>query len=148
LNNTTLLGRLTKDVDLRYTQTGTAVGNFTLAVNRPFKNKETNEYEADFIRCVVCGKTAETIANHVKKGHQLAVEGRIQTGSYENKEGERVYKTDVVVNGFTFVESRQKRESQPSENAEKSNVWQEPHKESPFAEDGEPIQIRDTDLPF
>src|SRR5699024_10792716 len=130
-----------------YTQTGTAVGNFTLAVNRPFKNKETNEYEADFIRCVVFGKTAETIANYVKKGHQLAVEDRIQTGSYE-KEGQRVFTTDVVVNGFTFVEGRQKKESQPSGQSEKSNVWQEPHKESPFAVDGEPIQIRDSDFPF
>src|SRR5699024_4367682 len=86
MNNVSLLGRLTKDVELRYSQSGTAVANFTLAVNRQFKN-QNGEREADFIRTLAFGKTAEVIAQYVKKGQQLAVEGRIQTGSYENNEG-------------------------------------------------------------
>ena len=137
MNSFTGLGRLTKDVDLKYTQTGTAIGRFTLAINRPFKDKKTGEYQADFINCVAFGKTSETLATYVKKGNQLAIEGRIQTGSYENQEGKRVYTTDVVVNGFTFVE--QAKQQQTQQTYQPSNQ---------FGNDAKPVDIEDDDLPF
>src|SRR5699024_12332159 len=88
MNNSSLLGRLTKDVDLRYSQNGTAVGMLTLAVQRSFKNKQTGEYDADFIRCKAVGKTAETLANYVKKGQQVAINGRLETVSKEKQQGQ------------------------------------------------------------
>src|SRR5690625_8041659 len=105
MNNFNGLGRLTRDVDLRYTEQGTAVGNFTLAINRNIKNKQTGEYEADFINCVAFSKTAEIIAEYVKKGQQLAAEGRVQTRNYEYKDGQRVYVTEIVVNDNTFADN-------------------------------------------
>lgn len=111
MNKVSLIGRLTKDIDLRYSQGGMAIGRFTLAINRKMTKEKRQEAErnnqqtADFIGCIAFGKTAETIANYVEKGNQLGVEGHIQTGSYENKEGQRVYTTDVIVDGFTFVGS-------------------------------------------
>ena len=140
MNNFNGLGRLTRDVDLRYTEQGTAVGNFTLAINRNFKNKQTGEYEADFINCVAFSKTAEIIAEYVKKGQQLAVEGRVQTRNYENKDGQRVYVTEIVVNEFTFVDNRNNNQKQSTQTIEQQ--------ESPFTQEGEPMQLRDTDLPF
>lgn len=107
MNNVSLVGRLTKDVDLRYTPTGTAVGRFTLAVNRRVVN-DKGVREADFISCIAWNKPAETLANYTSKGSLLAVQGRMQTGSYENQEGQRVYTTDVVVESYTFVESAKK----------------------------------------
>lgn len=98
MNKVVLLGRLTKDPDLRFAAgSGTAVARFTLAVNRPFKKDET-----DFINCIAFGKTGETIAQYVPKGKQLAVSGSIQTGSYE-KDGVKRYTTDVIVDGFDFI---------------------------------------------
>lgn len=99
MNNVSLLGRLTKDIDLNFAKgTGTAVAKFTLAVNRPFKKDET-----DFLNCIAFGKTAEILSQYVFKGQQLAVTGHIQTGSFENKEGKKVYTTDIVVNAFDFI---------------------------------------------
>src|SRR5690625_4372937 len=103
MNNFSGLGRLTKDVDLRYTEQGTAVGNFTLAINRNFKNKQTGEYEADFINCVAFSKTAEIIAEYVKKGQKLAEEGRVKTRNYKNKDDQQVYEKKILVNNFKFV---------------------------------------------
>src|SRR5690625_7792847 len=103
MNRTVLLGRTTKDIDLRYAQSGTAVANFTLAVNRNFKDKQTGQYEADLIRCIAFGKTAETIAQYVKKGHKLGIEGRIQTGRYE-QDAQRAYTTDAVIDRHTYLE--------------------------------------------
>src|SRR5690625_4202584 len=140
MNNFNGLGRLTRDVDLRYTEQGTAVGNFTLAINRNFKNKQTGEYEADFINCVAFSKTAEIIAEYVKKGQQLAVEGRVQTRNYENKDGQRVYVTEIVVNEFTFVDNRNNNQKQSTQTTGRQ--------ESPFAEEGEPVDIDNSDLPF
>lgn len=105
LNVSALTGRITKDLDLRYTQAGKAVASFILAVNRPFTN-QNGENEADFITCVVWGKTAETMANTLHKGSLIAVEGRIQTRNYENQQGTRVYVTEVVVTTFSFLESK------------------------------------------
>lgn len=105
LNVSALTGRITKELDLRYTQSGKAVASFILAVNRPFTN-QSGENEADFITCVVWGKTAETMANTLHKGSLIGVEGRIQTRNYENQQGTRVYITEVVVTSFSFLEPK------------------------------------------
>ncbi|MHA8138077.1 single-stranded DNA-binding protein [Lactobacillaceae bacterium Scapto_B20] len=105
INRTTLTGRLTRDVELRYTQSGRAVGSFTLAVDRRFKNGN-GDREADFINCVIWGKSAENFANYVHKGNLVGIDGRIQTRNYENNQGTRVYVTEVVVENFSFLESR------------------------------------------
>ena len=96
MNNVNLIGRLTKDIEIRQAGT-TNVARFTLAVNRQFKKDES-----DFINCVAFGKTAEIMAQYVKKGHQVGLNGRIQTGSYE-KDGTRVFTTDVIVDSFDFL---------------------------------------------
>jgi len=151
MNNSSLLGRLTKDVDLRYSQNGTAVGMLTLAVQRSFKNKQTGEYDADFIRCKAFGKTAETLANYVKKGQQVAINGRIETGSYENQQGQMVYTTEVVVEGFTFVGGQQNNQ-QPQQNYGQQNQGyqqQAPQQQTnPIEQAGQQINIDDSDLPF
>jgi len=105
INNVTLVGRLTADPNLRYTASGTGVATFTLAVNRNFTNQDGNR-DADFINCVIWRKSAETLANYAKKGTLLGVTGRIQTRSYENQQGQRVYVTEVVAENFQLLESR------------------------------------------
>ncbi|MBP2024846.1 single-stranded DNA-binding protein [Peptoniphilus stercorisuis] len=109
MNNVCLVGRLTRDPELRYTTSGMAVVRFTLAVDRRMSKEKRMEAEAknqptaDFISCTAWNKTAELIANYVQKGSRLGVEGRIQTGSYE-KDGQRVYTTDVIVNSMEFLD--------------------------------------------
>ncbi|MEN8079296.1 single-stranded DNA-binding protein [Clostridioides difficile] len=99
MNKVVLIGRTTKSPELRYAPgTGTAVCRFTLAVNRPYKKDET-----DFINCVAFGKIAETIAQYVLKGRQVAITGSIRTGSYENNAGNKIYTTDVALDGFEFI---------------------------------------------
>lgn len=105
MNSVTLLGRLVKDPEVRYTNTGKCVAGFTLAVNRPFKNEE-GQQEADFINCIVFNKSAETIGNYVHKGQRLLLEGRMQTRSYDAKGGSRRYVTEVIVNHFEFIEQK------------------------------------------
>ena len=100
MNNVILIGRLTKEPELNETKGGLSVCKFTLAVNRMKKDDPT-----DFINCVSFGKTAELIANYVRKGKKLGVVGRIQTGKYTNKEGNVVYTTDILVNQIEFLES-------------------------------------------
>src|SRR5699024_9334975 len=102
-NNVTLIGRLTKAIDIKATNSGTTVGNFTLAVNLTFGKKEQ---EADFITCVAFNKTAEIISQYTDKGSQIAVVGRIQTRNYENKEGVRIYVTEVVANQVQLLDSK------------------------------------------
>ena len=109
MNKVVLLGRLTKDIEIKQAGT-TDVARFTLAVNRPFKKDET-----DFLNCVAFGKTAETLEKYVKKGHQLAVHGRIQVSNYE-KDGEKRYSTDIVVEGFDFISAGHKEETTPNKN--------------------------------
>ena len=103
INNVTLVGRLTKDPDLRYTQSGTAVGQFTLAVNRNFTNQQ-GDREADFINCVIWRKAAESFANYARKGTLIGLTGRIQTRNYDNQQGQRVYVTEIVVENFQLLE--------------------------------------------
>lgn len=141
MNRVILVGRLTKDPELRYTQSGKGVASFTVAVNRPFKTN--GEQEADFINGVVWGKPAENLANYMKKGSQIGVDGRIQTRSYDNNEGKRVYVTEVVADSVSFLDSKGKQggrqQAQP----------QQPQKnDNPFANDGEPIEVDESSLPF
>lgn len=105
INNTVLVGRLTKDVELRYTPSNVAVATFTLAVNRTFKN-ENGDREADFINCVMWRQQAENLANFAKKGALIGITGRIQTRSYDNQQGQRVYVTEVVAEQFQLLESK------------------------------------------
>ena len=109
MNIVVLIGRLTKDPELRYTNSQMPVCQATLAVNRPIsKNSqsERNDRQADFIRITLFGKQAETFSRYLTKGRQVAVEGRIQTGSYQNQKGDTVYTTDVIVNRFEFIGNR------------------------------------------
>lgn len=106
MNKTVLMGRLTADPQVRYSQgdNATAVARYTLAVNRKFK--KDGEPTADFIPCVVFGKSAEFTEKYFRKGMQVAISGRIQTGSYTNKDGNKIYTTDVVVEEQEFAESK------------------------------------------
>lgn len=105
MNSICLVGRLTKDVELRYTPSNVAVATFTLAVNRTFKN-ENGDREADFINCVMWRQQAENLANWAKKGALIGITGRIQTRSYDNQQGQRVYVTEVVAEQFQLLESK------------------------------------------
>ncbi|MHC8464517.1 single-stranded DNA-binding protein [Weissella tructae] len=173
INRVVLVGRLTRDTELRFTTSGAAVGTFSLAVNRQFTNAN-GEREADFINCVIWRKAAENFANFTGKGSQVAVEGRLQTRNYENQQGQRVYVTEVVVDNFSLLESRaeseQRRQSQggaPQAQQNNGNVFSQPSQqngtgaqnqgghnpfESPKNNDpfgsGQEIDISDDDLPF
>lgn len=135
LNRSILIGRLTKDGELRYTPSGIATYTFTLAVDRPFKTG--GEREADFINIVVWRQLAETCANYLRKGRLTAVEGRIQVRNYDNNEGKRVYVTEVVADNVRFLES-----------SGSGNSGQQKEQKDPFIDDGKPIDISSDDLPF
>lgn len=161
INNVTLVGRLTKDPDLHYTANGTGVATFTLAINRNFTN-QAGEREADFVQCVIWRKPAETLANYARKGTLLGVTGRIQTRSYDNQQGQRVYVTEVVAENFQLLESKATSEqrqstqaSQPTQQANRQNYNEPVH--SGFPNDGDmpvgappgaTLDISDDDLPF
>ncbi|MGN8809129.1 single-stranded DNA-binding protein [Absicoccus porci] len=104
INRIVLTGRLTRDLELRRTQSGTSVVSFTLAVDRNFRRE--GQPEADFINCVAWNRQAETMAQYLHRGSLIGVDGRLQTRNYENQQGQRVYVTEVVVDNFTFLESR------------------------------------------
>ena len=134
INNVCLVGRLTRPVDLRYTSNGTAFGSFSLAIDRNYK-KESGEKETDFINCVIWRKPAVNLSNFTKKGSLLGIEGRLQTRNYENKEGQKVYITEVLVENFSLLESKAVTEGR--QQAPTGNV--------------EPVQfgeVNDDDLPF
>jgi single-strand DNA-binding protein len=133
-------GRLTRDPELRYTQNGTAVTNFTLAIQRNFKN-QNGDYDADFINHVAFRKTAEIAANHLKKGDQCGIEGRLQSRSYENNDGRKVFVTEVVVDNLTFLEPRNS-----GGNGSQSNNNGGQFNDDPFG--GGNIDISPDDLPF
>ncbi|AGW86812.1 TPA: single-stranded DNA-binding protein [Streptococcus suis] len=131
INNVVLVGRMTRDAELRYTPSNQAVATFTLAVNRNFKNQD-GEREADFINVVIWRQQAENLANWAKKGALIGVTGRIQTRSYDNQQGQRVYVTEVVAESFQLLESRgQQSNSQDGSFGNSS-----------------PMDIQDEDLPF
>ena len=151
INNVVLVGRLTADPNLRYTASGTGVATFTLAVNRNFTNQDGNR-DADFINCVIWRKSAETLANYAKKGTLLGVIGRIQTRSYENQQGQRVYVTEVVAENFQLLESRSTNEQRKNNDMNNfngqgmSNKNNDKYTGDPFG--GSSVDINDDDLPF
>ena len=108
MNVVIITGRITKELEVRYTPSQMAVTSFTLAVDRPVKKGE--EKQADFIRCTVFGKQAEMLEKWSRKGNRIAIEGRIQTGSYQNKNGEKVYTTDVIANRVEIIDWPEKGE--------------------------------------
>ena len=128
MNKEIIIGRFTRDPEIKYStgENATATARFSLAVNRRFKNKEGN-YDADFINCVAFGKTAEFIEKYFTKGMAIGITGRIQTGSYINNEGQKVYKTEVVVEETEFVESKNKGTSDnvPNNNANSNSDFEE-----------------------
>ena len=132
MNQVVLIGRITKDIELKYTQTGKCVCSFTVAVNKGFGK----DSEADFINCVAWEKTAENLANYTAKGSQVGISGRLQVRSYDSKEGKKVYVTEVVANFIEFIGT-------------KSDQSQKPKQESPV-DDFEVIDEEDfdQDLPF
>lgn len=117
LNRVVLVGRTTKDVEIRYTPGGVAVSSFTIAVNRTFSNGN-GEKEADFINCIAWKKVAENTANFVRKGHLIGVDGRIQTRSYDGNDGKKVYVTEVVAESVQFLEP--KKDGQGNKNSQTS----------------------------
>jgi single-strand DNA-binding protein len=134
INNVCLVGRLTRPVDLRYTSNGTAFGSFSLAIDRNYK-KESGEKETDFINCVIWRKPAVNLSNFTKKGSLLGIEGRLQTINYENKEGQKVYITEVLVENFSLLESKavtEGRQQAPIGNVEQVQFG----------------EVNDDDLPF
>ena len=144
LNSVALTGRLTKDVDLRYTQSGTAVGSFTIAVDRQFRSANGNR-ETDFINCVIWTKSAENLAKFTHKGSLIGVEGHIQTRTYDNAQGNKVYVTEVVVENFALLEPRQT--SQESQQRSANNPAAASQGNG-FANNGRPVDVSDDDLPF
>lgn len=110
MNKAIIIGRMTRDPEVRYSQDNKAVAKFTLAVDRKVK---TENQSADFINCVAFGKTAEFLEKYGRKGVKFAIEGRIQTGSYTDKNGQKVYTTDVVIENIEFAESKQNNEPKP-----------------------------------
>ena len=167
INNVVLVGRMTRDAELRYTPSNVAVATFSLAVNRNFKGAN-GERETDFINCVIWRQQAENLANWAKKGALIGITGRIQTRNYENQQGQRVYVTEVVADNFQMLESRAAREGQSdgsynggfnnnssldgSSNGgfSSQSSQQTPNfgrDESPFG-NSNPMDISDDDLPF
>ncbi|WPC19473.1 single-stranded DNA-binding protein [Pediococcus inopinatus] len=151
MNLVEAIGRLTKDPELRYTNSGKAVARFTLAVNRNFKNA-SGEYEADFINCTIWNKGAENLSNQVSKGTQIGIDGRIQTGSYDNDQGTRIFTTDVIVNNYYLIGSRSDNQ-EGNNGGQRSNYAQQPQqnnqlpKNDPFA-GSDPVEVSDDSLPF
>ena len=172
MNKAILIGRLTRDPELRYTSSNRAVCQFTVAIDRPFTNQASGQREADFINVVVWDKTAENVGKYMAKGRLIAVEGRIQTRNYDNNEGRKVYVTEVVATNVQFLESRNavsggnnfnSMPEPPVErtpydfagNSESANEVQQSkptmnveEEKDPCASFGEEIEISDNDLPF
>ena len=147
INRVVLVGRLTKDPEFRTTQSGVDVATFTLAVNRNFKDKN-GEQQADFINCVVFRKQAENVNNYLNKGSLAGVDGRLQSRSYENNEGRRVFVTEVVCDSVQFLEPKN---TQSSNNNQSNNQVQQREKalqsENPFNNSNN-FDMDTDDLPF
>jgi len=156
INRTVLVGRLTRDPELKRTANDAAVVSFTLAVNRQFTNSQ-GEREADFINCVIWRKAAENFVKFTNKGSLVGIDGRIQTRNYENQQGQRVYVTEVVVDNFSLLESRKDNSNDntndnsnkaPSYNQSKNSSNSNNNMSDPFADNSKPIDISDDSLPF
>ncbi|PIC65361.1 single-stranded DNA-binding protein [Sporosarcina sp. P13] len=165
INRVVLVGRLTKDPELKYTTSGIAVCRFTLACNRPFKS-EGGEQQADFIQCVAWRKQAENISNYLNKGSLAGVDGRIQTGSFEGQDGKRVYTTEVVADSTQFLEPKANNPNNAQQAPQQTNRQDQTNTlpsyqtgqsgyggqardvNDPFEPGGAPIDVTDDDLPF
>ena len=160
MNKAILIGRLTKDPELRTTPTGRNVCQFSVAVSRNFTNAN-GEREADFINCVVWDKQAENLVKYQKKGNQIAVEGRIQTRNYDDKDGKKVYVTEILASNISFLDSKGTNTSSndfnslpepPREDSVSSsnmnNMETVSVDKDPFEAFGDSIEISDNDLPF
>ena len=154
MNKVILIGRLTKDPEMRTMTSGIANTTFSVAVNRPFTN-QNGEREADFINCVTWRKQAENVAKYCNKGSQVAVEGRIQTRSYDHQDGTKRYVTEVVADNVTFLGAKGSNsggfsnESEFNNNVEnKSDIETTDITEDPFKDFGSEVQLSDDDLPF
>lgn len=151
LNSVTMTGRLTRNVELRYTKSGTAVGSFTLAVDRQFKSK-SGERETDFVNCQVWRKSAENFANFTHKGALVGIQGRIQTRTYDDKNGNKVFVTEVIVDNFALLEPKQTSQSngspQRNQSAPANTNAPRGNTNNKFANNGQPISVGDSDLPF
>ena len=169
MNKVFLVGRLTRDPDLRYGASNNAVMRTAIAVDRTFTN-QNGEREADFINITAFGNRAETMKKYLTKGSQIAVSGRIQTGSYDGQDGKRVYTTDVIIDEFQFLDSKGSRQTEgsdvsasnfssqssssssgltPYDFSDTTNSDTSSNDESdPFKDFGDKIEIDDSDLPF
>ncbi|PDY14131.1 single-stranded DNA-binding protein [Bacillus pseudomycoides] len=151
MNRVLLVGRLTKDPDLRYTPNGIAVATFNLAVNRTYTN-QSGEREADFISVVTWRKQAENVANFLKKGNLAGVDGRLQTRNYEGQNGKRVYVTEVIAENVQFLEPRNRNVNnlEPNKPRFNNNPFGQHGQShtSNFSNPNQPIDISDDDLPF
>ncbi len=157
INRAVLTGRLTKDPELRTTQSGLSVASFNLAVDRPFKDNNGN-YGADFISCVIWRKAAENFCNFTSKGSLVGIDGRIQTRNYDDNDGKKVYVTEIVVDNFALLES--KKDHQNNNNGSYANnnkgtyskgnngANYDNNSQDPFNGSGDTIDISDDDLPF
>ena len=160
MNKVFLIGRLTRDPELRYTGNNTPVASFTLAVNRPYTS-QSGEREADFINIVVWRKQAENVKNYLSQGSQVAIDGRIQTRSYDDQNGQKRYVTEVVADNVEFIGSRNSSNNSNNMNSSASNAGPTPYDfgdapepkgtdvdSNPFADFGNSIEISDDELPF
>lgn len=172
INRVVLVGRLTKDPELRYTQNGVAVASFTVAINRQFTNSN-GEHEADFINCVIWRKAAENFTNFTNKGSLVGIDGRLQTRSYDNQQGQRVFVTETVVDNFSLLEPRSESEKRNSannnQNSSSNNYSQgsnnynnqrssnnknqfngnkSRNSNDPYGNNSSGVEISDDDLPF
>ncbi|MBS9338366.1 single-stranded DNA-binding protein [Fructobacillus sp. M2-14] len=147
INRVVLIGRLTRDVEVKYTQSGIAVGSFNLAVQRGFKN-DNGDRESDFINAVIWRKAAENFANFTGKGALVAIEGRLATRNYENQQGQRVYVTEVNVDNFSLLENKAEAEKRRQNNGTSGGQQQKQQaSDNPFAGQ-QGVNISDDDLPF
>ena len=156
MNKVILIGRLTKDPELRYTSSNTPVATFTLAVNRTFTN-QNGEREADFINIVVWRKQAENCKNYLNQGSQVAIDGRIQTRTYDDQNGQKRYVTEVIANNVEFLGSKGSSNNTSNSSDSEPTPYdfgdnQEPKgtdvESNPFADFGSSIEISDDELPF
>ncbi len=144
MNKVCLTGRITKNIELKYNQNNVAITSFNLAVTRKFKN-QNGEYESDFINCIAYKSTAELLNKYVKKGDLLGIEGRIQTRNYEDKDGKRVYVTEVIVDSIDFLQSRKDESKQETTKTENTK---QKLSDDVFSEFGSSIEITDDDIAF
>ena len=155
LNRVVLVGRLTRDPEMRVSQSNIAVTSFNLAVNRPFTSKN-GEQNADFINCVTFRKQAENVNQYVKKGSLVGIDGRIQTRNYENKDGQRVYVTEVVCESVQFLEPKSSNNGSSGQNqgyqsngqGNNSNSYTQAYGSNNQAQESNPFNISSEELPF